>query len=63
MIINGLATSGWLNDLLEGTALHTAILAGLSNVNCSAKYKDCKITQKSIQGLANRFGAFFKFKK
>lgn len=62
MIINGLATNVWLNDMFNGTALHTAVIAGLANVNCSNKYKDCKITQKSIQGLINKLWAFFKFK-
>lgn len=62
MLINGLATNAWLNDMINGTALQSAVLAGLANVNCSAKYKDCKITQKTIQGLWNKLWSFFKFK-
>lgn len=62
-IIDGLMSNPWLNQMIEGSAMQTAIVIGLQNHNCSVHYKNCKITQQSIQSFAHKFSNYLKFRK
>lgn len=59
-ILDGLMTNHWVNLLIEGSAMQTAIQTGLANNNCSVHYRNCKITQNSIQTFANKMAKYLQ---
>jgi hypothetical protein len=54
-IIDGLATSKWLQQLVQGTVVDEALQNGLAKTNCSREYSQCKISQRTIQMLKRQF--------
>lgn len=61
LLITGLAKNNIFNNLIHDTYFHTAINSGLDNANCLAKYKDCKVTQKTIHRLVNQFSTLMNY--
>ncbi|KAJ3649556.1 hypothetical protein Zmor_021292 [Zophobas morio] len=54
-IIDGLATNKWVQQLIEGTTVHSALQNGLSRTDCSREYHQCRISETSIQMLTRKF--------
>lgn len=61
LIISGLAKNSFVNTLLQDTYVHTAINSGLDNANCLAKFKDCRVNQKTIHRLVNEISSLMSF--
>ena len=62
-IIDGLLTNYWVNQMMDGSAMQTAIQYGLANNNCALQYRNCKITQSSLQAFATRFAKYLNINK
>lgn len=62
-IIDGLVTNYWVNQLIDGSAIQTAIQSGLENKNCAFEYENCKVSQGSLQMFATQFAKYMQYNK
>lgn len=56
LIISGLSRNSIFNNFIQNTALQEAIGSALENKNCLAKFRDCNISQKTINIIVNKVG-------
>ncbi|KAK4884479.1 hypothetical protein RN001_000750 [Aquatica leii] len=54
-IIDGIITSDWINNMVDGTPIHSALKNGLKGISCSREYNTCKLSQKTFLTLLKQF--------
>lgn len=54
-IIDGLITNEWLNKVVEGTAIQSAIRNGIDRADCSNEYSACKVNENTFAAFIQQF--------